>query len=461
MTDRTKTQEYLDKHFPLERESTDRTVEKMRSISSSAKVKPKIVPPGKKQKAKKTDTPHAIDNKKTNGTSRNASQPSNMSGSMSSSVGGNMGGSVGGNMGGSVGGNMGGIMGGDMGGNTHDATHNDTHGNTHRPHQNFGEYATPSPVYDFGSYASDSKASTITNRVHTYLARNPNVYTQYKEIALKTGGSVDHVKRIVGDLRKGGHVKTEEFYDHSLRGVHIVVLNISALQVNQNINFNTTNNATHDATHTATHNAIHYDAHTNPSKIDRSFSNNNLSVYQEKLLNLTDKDIDEMWPALFKEGFGMFQIEQILERLDKRGASADRVMKGMDHANYELEKGKVLDKEGKAVEKPLGYIFNALANTGYYRAPKGYVSPEEQALIDEKRELDRLKAMKEELEQQRMAVQEYENEENHQAWLDSMTEDEKAALVKAHRAGMAPGLRNGPSDKIVLKMIWKDMQEKQ
>ena len=45
--------------------------------------------------------------------------------------------------------------------------------------------------------------------------------------------------------------------------------------------------------------------------------------------------------------------------------------------------GQLVDKDGQPVADPGPWAFRALAQNGYYRRPKGYVSPEEQILLDQ------------------------------------------------------------------------------
>ena len=88
------------------------------------------------------------------------------------------------------------------------------------------------------------------------------------------------------------------------------------------------------------------------------------------------------WPHLVRAGFGADQMEQIVDNLDQLGKPTDRIVAGLDHAEWELENGKMLDKAGQPVADPCSWVFTALARTGYYRRPKGYISPEEQAAKD-------------------------------------------------------------------------------
>lgn len=88
------------------------------------------------------------------------------------------------------------------------------------------------------------------------------------------------------------------------------------------------------------------------------------------------------WPQLVRLGFGPEQLEHIRASLAKVGKSVDRVIQGLDHIEYELANGLLVDKDGQPVLDPCSWTFRALAQNGYYRRPKGYVSPAEQAALD-------------------------------------------------------------------------------
>ena len=142
------------------------------------------------------------------------------------------------------------------------------------------------------------------------------------------------------------------------------------------------------------------------------------------------------WPHLVQAGFGAAQMEQNVDNLDQLGQPTDRIVAGLDHAEWELENGKMLDKDGQPVADPCSWVFTALARTGYYRRPKGYVSPEEQAAKDAEAEAKAVVAARQAAEQAQF-----------EAWRDGLSPDELANALRGH-----PG---GPKD-AWLKKIWRD-----
>lgn len=155
---------------------------------------------------------------------------------------------------------------------------------------------------------------------------------------------------------------------------------------------------------------------------------------EAKLLSLTDNDLEFYWPNLFRHGFTTHQIRQIVERLKKIDKSADLVLRSLDYAEWELEQGSMLDKDGNAVENPCSFVFNSLAKTGYYRRPKGYVSPEEQAEEDRKAQAEALKKKIEERERIEKEAREAKEREECKAWWESLGEEERREL-EAQRKG--------------------------
>ena len=141
------------------------------------------------------------------------------------------------------------------------------------------------------------------------------------------------------------------------------------------------------------------------------------------------------WPNLARSGFGPDQLAQIAQALAELGKSADKIMQSLDHAEWELERGQMLDKDGQPVADPCSWVFTALARTGYYRRPKGYVSPEEQAAKDA------------EAEAKAVAARQAAEQAQFEAWRDGLSPDELADALRGH-----PG---GPKD-AWLKKMWRD-----
>jgi hypothetical protein len=129
-----------------------------------------------------------------------------------------------------------------------------------------------------------------------------------------------------------------------------------------------------------------------PSILKETERKNTLSISSEKanrnqeivnrLEALTESDMAFHWPELTRLGFGTHQIRQILQRLEQVGTGPERIIQGLTHAEWELTAGKMYDQKGEPVTSPVDWVFTSLARHGYYRRPRGYVSPQEQEELD-------------------------------------------------------------------------------
>lgn len=159
---------------------------------------------------------------------------------------------------------------------------------------------------------------------------------------------------------------------------------------------------------------------------------------KKESLCLSSERITLTWPNLARAGFGREQLEQIAAALAELGKSADKVLSGLDHAEWELASGAMRDKDGQSVLDPCAWVFRSLARTGYYRRPKGYVSPEEQAERDAEEEARAVAVARQKAEQARF-----------EAWRDGLSSEELARVMRGH-----PG---GPRD-AWLKAAWRKAQ---
>jgi hypothetical protein len=162
----------------------------------------------------------------------------------------------------------------------------------------------------------------------------------------------------------------------------------------------------------------------------------NVLIDRKKNLSLSSCVLQTTWPHLARCGFGLEQLRQAVENLTALGKPTDRLVQGMDHIEFELEHGQLVDKGGQVVADPCSWAFRALAQNGYYRRPKGYVSAEEQALRDAEQEARALLDARQKAEQAQF-----------EAWRDGLGEE---ALAEAMRG--SPG---GPKD-VWLKRVWKE-----
>ena len=164
---------------------------------------------------------------------------------------------------------------------------------------------------------------------------------------------------------------------------------------------------------------------TSPSilnKIDR----NNLSIsskadvdHKQLLAALSEGDIKFYWPKLAAAGFGTVQIRQIIERQEQVGNGVENVITGLTHAEWELENDEMRDKSGNPVDSPLNWVYSSLAKHGYYRRPKNYISPAEQAELDQKAVV----------EQEQQAL-ETRKDAQVKVWLTNLTPSEKENVLE-------------------------------
>ena len=132
-----------------------------------------------------------------------------------------------------------------------------------------------------------------------------------------------------------------------------------------------------------------------------------------------------------RAGFGLAQLEQIHDALAQLGKSADRIIQGLDHAEWELAEGKMLDKTGQPVADPCAWVFRSLASQGYYRRPAGYVSAEEQAELDAANEA---KALAQSREQARLA--------RFRAWEQGLSREAREKALEGRRGPEEAWLKN-------------------
>lgn len=139
-----------------------------------------------------------------------------------------------------------------------------------------------------------------------------------------------------------------------------------------------------------------------------------------RLEALTEEDIKFHWPKLAGLGFGTDQIRQIIKRLAQKDYDTplSNILTGLNHAEWEMERGLMKDAEGVPIRLPLNWVFNILAKQGYYPRPSGYVSPQEQAELDAAEEQKRV-----------IAAQEQRLKTECDAWIARLSTDEQSAIL--------------------------------
>lgn len=172
---------------------------------------------------------------------------------------------------------------------------------------------------------------------------------------------------------------------------------------------------------------VTYPPNSQPTNIPNHPPTHNSAIVlidRQKNLSISSEVIETTWPNLARCGFGVEQVQQITANLTAIGKPTDRIIKGLDHLEYELANDQLVDKSGQPVSDPCSWAFRALAQNGYYRRPKGYMSPDEQAAKDAEEEARAVIAARQKAEQ----VQ-------YEAWRDGLSADELAAVMIGHPGG--------------------------
>jgi len=275
--------------------------------------------------------------------------------------------------------------------------------------------------------------TTAQQHVLAYLAGHGGEIIRYAGIATETGLPVGTVQTIFKRFKKLGILTSHYGSRGTVKGMWFS-LNKSALEKAYPVAYPKDYPGDHPPTNHPSR------LPTIPPTQSPTQSIGNVLIDREKNLSISLPVLRTTWPRLAKTGFGVEQLQQIMENLLAVGKPTDRIVQSLDHIEYELAHGQMVDKEGQAVTDPCSWAFRALAQNGYYRRPKGYVSSMEQALLDQEEEARAVLAAQKKAEQARF-----------EAWQASLTPQELDDMLRDH-----PG---GPKD-AWLRHIWKERGEK-
>ena len=156
----------------------------------------------------------------------------------------------------------------------------------------------------------------------------------------------------------------------------------------------------------------------------------------EVKIELTDIVIQKLWPNIAKTGFGNKNVCLILKVLKEVGRKNEYIVRSLDHFEWELANGYLRAEDGNPVTDPCDRIFRSIAQNGYYRRPKGYVSPEEQAAKEEEEEARGIREALQRAESLRF-----------EAWRDGLSPEELEEAMK--------GFPGDPKD-AWLRKVWKE-----
>lgn len=158
-----------------------------------------------------------------------------------------------------------------------------------------------------------------------------------------------------------------------------------------------------------------------------------------KLLSWSEREFEEWFPLLCASGFRFLNFRQMLEQMDKRGKSLELVTKSLEFAEWELAHGGIKGKDDKVIEKPNGYFFTCMINSGVFRQPKDYVDPQ---MV----EMEKLKKQQNEIDKAKAQLEDKQFE----AWYERLGDEETEKLEKELALEKAP-----ISKRMFFRMYWK------
>ena len=284
-------------------------------------------------------------------------------------------------------------------------------------------------------------------RVLDYLIRQGNVVMAIAEMAKKTGVPYGSLRRSLSGLEVLGYFKSRYFQKGKINGTEFT---LNTAQCSAFLTAKTSQQTSEQTNGQTSEQANEQtDEQTNASKIDRF--RKTISIYEEnkKLSGIDNETFKFQYQNLDKIGFGVDQLRQIISKLEGAGKTVDRLQIALEHANYEWGRPQQLplsDAAGNPILKPLDYVFATLARTGYYRRPEGYISPEEQAELDQEAELRALANVRERLEQAKF-----------DAWLANLPDEELEKILEkrpGYRPGKPKGVTASTAELAWLKSHW-------
>lgn len=161
--------------------------------------------------------------------------------------------------------------------------------------------------------------------------------------------------------------------------------------------------------------------------LDRQIEN--LSNAEEKLsarrlLEINAEDFEIHWPRLHEHKFGPNQIRQIVNHRVTGGETLLDIKNSLYAAEWELEH-ETFPKNRKG---PCNYLFATLKDTGTWRRPVGFLSPNEQALANAKKENGVVRALAEQKKQQAKKETQAKSDKKFEAWLATQTPEALAEI---------------------------------
>lgn len=161
--------------------------------------------------------------------------------------------------------------------------------------------------------------------------------------------------------------------------------------------------------------------------LDRQIEN--LSSSEEKfqarrLLEIGADEFKIFWPRLHTHRFGPNQIRQIVKYRVSGCETVLDLEDSLHAAEWELKHGTFPETH----KGPCNYLFATLKDTGLWRRPVGFLTPDEQALADAEKEKSVIREQEKREQRQAKKEKQAKLNERFEAWLVTQTPEELAAI---------------------------------
>lgn len=172
------------------------------------------------------------------------------------------------------------------------------------------------------------------------------------------------------------------------------------------------------------------DRYQNPVLLDRQIKNlsgseeNEEERWARRLLSISTDEFQILWPRLHDERFGPDQIRQIIQHRLYFDETILDIENSLHAAEWELEH----DTFPEARKGPCNYLFATLKDKGTWRRPVGFLTPNEQALANAKKEKAVIRELQELDKKKSKEAKQAAQNEKFEAWLSTQTHEELQAI---------------------------------
>ncbi|MFW5498414.1 MULTISPECIES: hypothetical protein [unclassified Maridesulfovibrio] len=168
------------------------------------------------------------------------------------------------------------------------------------------------------------------------------------------------------------------------------------------------------------------DRYQNPVLLDRQIKSlsgseeNEEERWARRLLSISTDEFQILWPRLHEERFGPDQIRQIIQHRLSFNETILDIENSLHAAEWELE----YDTFPEARKGPCNYLFATLNSKGTWRRPVGFLTPNEQALANAKKEKAVIRELQELDKKKSKEAEQAARDEKFEAWLSEQTPEE-------------------------------------